>query len=151
MQHRILIISTTNSSRSQMAEAFLRSFDHRLDIFSAGLEPATNVHPIVVKVMAESGIDISQYKTKGVNQFLDQPFDYVITVSPEANKHCPAFTAEVKNRWHLAFNSPVEFADNQDETINEFRLIRKEIEEGFLSFYRSQIAGHSKCSCCCGH
>jgi arsenate reductase len=121
-----------------------------MEVFSAGIEPANCVHPLVVKVMAESGIDISQYKTKGVNQFLDQPFDYVITVSPEANKNCPSFNDVIKNRWHLAFNNPAEIIDNQEETINEFRLIRKEIEEGFLSFYRSQIAGQSGCSCCCG-
>lgn len=147
----ILIISTTDSCRSQMAGAFLKSFDHRLEVFSAGIEPANSVHPLTISVMAESGIDISHCTPKNVGQFLDQPFDYVFTLSPEANKHCPVFTGEVKNRWHLAFENPSVETSGDIEALEIFRRVRNEIEEGFLSFYRSQIAGNSGCSCCCGH
>ena len=84
MKKSVLILCTGNSCRSQMAEGFLRSFDSSLDVFSAGTKPAESVHPFAVKVMLEEWIDISLYKPKSVDEFLQRPFDYLITVCDAA-------------------------------------------------------------------
>lgn len=93
---RILILCTGNSSRSQMAHGFLQSFDRALTVRSAGTEPARRVHPLAVKVMAEAGIDISTHVPQHVDAFLQQPWDYVVTVCGRANATCPAFTGSVR-------------------------------------------------------
>src|SRR5437764_870218 len=80
VKKRILVLCTGNSARSQMAEGFLRSFDDRLEVFSAGTDPAARVNPNAIRVMREVGIDISGGTPKSVRQFVDQAFDYVITV-----------------------------------------------------------------------
>ena len=152
MRERILILCTGNSSRSQMAEAFLKSYDSRMDVFSAGTNPEKEVHPLAVKVMAELDIDISQNKPKLVNQFINEPFDYVITVCGDANKNCLPFTGKVKNRWHLEYPDPAKVEGTDEEILDAFRAIRDEINEGFLSLYQSQLAPSAcgSCSCCGG-
>ncbi|MDD2564657.1 MAG: arsenate reductase ArsC [Salinivirgaceae bacterium] len=152
MRERILILCTGNSSRSQMAEAFLKSYDSRMEVFSAGTEPAKEVHPMAIKVMAELDIDISQNKPKIVNPFINQSFDYVITVCGDANRNCPEFAGKVKNRWHLEFDDPAKVEGTDQEILDAFREIRDQIGEGFLSFYKSQMAPSScgSCSCCGG-
>lgn len=153
MSERILILCTGNSCRSQMAEAFLKSYDSRMEVFSAGTEPANEVHPLAIKVMAEIDIDISQNKPKLVDQFINQPFDYVITVCGDANKNCPVFTGNVKHRWHLGFPDPAAAEGTESEILEAFREIRDQIGNGFLSFYKSQMnpSSCSSCSCCGGH
>src|SRR5712692_5665345 len=92
---RILILCTGNSARSQMAAAFLKSFDSRLDVYSAGTEPAARINPHAVQVMREVGIDISGGRPKSVKEFVSQSFDYVITVCDGADKNCPNFSGKV--------------------------------------------------------
>src|SRR5437762_8577363 len=82
---RILVLCTGNSARSQMAAAFLKSFDPRLDVYSAGTQPAPRINPHAVKAMREVGIDISGGTPKSVKQFTSQSFDYVITVCDDAD------------------------------------------------------------------
>ena len=77
---RILILCTGNSCRSQMAEGFLKSFDSELEVFSAGTEPSNQVHPKAVEVMKEKGIDLSDHYPQKVDEFLNDAFDFVITV-----------------------------------------------------------------------
>ena len=84
---RILVLCTGNSARSQMAAGCLRSFDDRLQVFSAGTNPAARVNPKAIQVMREMGIDISGGMPKNVRQFVDQSFDYVITVCDDADKN----------------------------------------------------------------
>ena len=88
---RILILCTGNSCRSQMAEGFLRSFAPSWEVFSAGTKAAAQVHPLAVRVMSEVGIDLSENYPKTVDQFITQPFDYVITVCSNAKESCPVF------------------------------------------------------------
>ena len=83
-----------------MAEGFLKSFDKTLEVFSAGTAPSSQVHPLAVKVMSEVGIDISKSYPKNVDQFLNNSFDYVITVCGGANKICPAFMGKI-GRAHV--------------------------------------------------
>jgi arsenate reductase len=99
---RILFICTHNSARSQMAEGLLRHiYGDKYEVFSAGTNP-TNVNPLAIKAMAEIGIDISKHRSKSVMEFIDQSFDYVITVCGNAQKTCPVFPGEhEKIHWDL--------------------------------------------------
>jgi len=145
---KILILCTGNSCRSQMAQAFLQSYDRNLKVLSAGTEPAEKVNPFAIQVMNELGIDISKNKPNLVNQYLDEEWDYVITVCGGANETCPAFIGKVKNRWHLGYDDPAEATGTDEEKKVVFRKVRDEIKEGFKSFYNSQILGKHECDCC---
>ena len=136
---KILILCTGNSCRSQMAEGFLKSFDARLEIYSAGTHPASKANPFAVAVMKESGIDISQNKPKNVDLFVAEPFDYVITVCGGAREVCPAFTGEVKHRLHIGFDDPADAVGTPEEIFSVYRRVRDEIREEFLEFYRNRI------------
>jgi arsenate reductase len=132
---RILILCTGNSCRSQMAQGFLRTFNSSIEVFSAGTFPSPKVNPLAIKVMSESGIDISNYTPKNVDQFLNDKWDYVITVCDDANETCPVFYGDVKHRLHLGFEDPSKFVGPEDQKIEEFRKIRDQIKAGFYSFY----------------
>jgi arsenate reductase (thioredoxin) len=132
---KILILCTGNSCRSQMAQGFLQSFDERLQIFSAGTEPAARINPTAVKVMKEAGIDISGNKPKNVDQYLNEAWDYVITVCDDANESCPVFPGKVRNRLHMGFEDPSNFKGTDMQVISEFRRIRDEIRSAFYKFY----------------
>jgi len=136
---KILILCTGNSCRSQMAEGFLKSFDSNLEVFSAGTLPADKVNPNTIIVMNEVGIDLSNNSPKSVNQFLNDSFDYVITVCGGAKETCPAFLGNVKNRLHIGFEDPAEAQGNPKEILNVYRRIRNEIYEQFNNFYQLNI------------
>ena len=135
MQEKILIICTGNSCRSQMAEGFLKSFDNDLNVFSAGTEPSSKVHPKAIFVMKEIGIDISVNYPKPVDEFLDHSFDYVITVCGGARESCPSFTGDVKHRFHIGFEDPAEATGTEEEILKVFREIREEIKEKLNQWY----------------
>ena len=139
MSKRILVLCTGNSCRSQMAEGFLRSFDSRLGVFSAGTYPAIRVHPLAVAVMKEAGIDISSNSPKSVDQFLSLPFDYVVTVCDNAKEQCPVFLGIVNHRLHIGFDDPAEAIGTEEEILAEFRRVRDEIKERFRKFYSETI------------
>ncbi|MGI6478602.1 MAG: arsenate reductase ArsC [Salinivirgaceae bacterium] len=147
MSTRILLICDTNDCLSQIAEAYLKSFDSRLEVFSAGIKPSKEVNTLAIQVMNEVGIDISNNTAKSVNQFVTEQFDYVITLSDGANKNCPQFENGVKNRWHLAYEDPTKTDDDKENLLMLFRQTRDDLHTGFLSFYRTQIQGHRECSC----
>ncbi|HDP54628.1 MAG TPA: arsenate reductase ArsC [Bacteroidetes bacterium] len=144
---KILILCTGNSCRSQMAEGFLKSFDDTIEVFSAGTEPSSQAHPLAIKAMAEVNIDISKNRPKSVDKFINQSFDYVITVCGGANDNCPTFTGSVNNRWHIGFDDPAEATGTDEEVMAEFRRIRDEIAEGFSGFYKSEIKKVGGCCC----
>jgi arsenate reductase len=132
---KILILCTGNSCRSQMAHGFLRSFDGKLKVFSAGTIPAGKINPRAVKVMLEAGIDISMNTPKSVNLYLDQEWDYVITVCDDANETCPFFPGIVKHRLHMGFEDPSNVSGTDEFVMNEFRRTRDEIQSAFYKFY----------------
>ncbi|WP_456423494.1 arsenate reductase ArsC [Lutibacter sp.] len=136
---KILILCTGNSCRSQMAEGFLKSFDKNLEVYSAGTEPTLKVHPKAIQVMSELGIDLSNNKPKSVAQFLNQSFDYVITVCDGAKESCPMFTGSVKHRIHIGFEDPADTIGTDAEITSEFRKIRDEIEQRFNNFYLKNL------------
>jgi len=141
MNKSVLILCTGNSCRSQMAEGFLRSFDKSLEVFSAGTKPAEEVHPIAVQVMREEWVDLSLSKPKSVDEFLDQHFDYVITVCDEANESCPVFTGKVDHRLHIGFDDPATATGTKDEMLAVFRRVRDEINLKFRKFYNENLSG----------
>ena len=136
---KTLILCTGNSCRSQMAEGYLKSFDNRLEVFSAGTEPGSSVHPRAIQVMQEEGIDLSQNKPKAVSEYLHEEFDYVITVCDDAKESCPVFTGKVKNRLHIGFQDPAEVTGSKNFILSEFRRIRDEIKRDFQEFYHKRI------------
>jgi arsenate reductase len=120
-----------------MAEGFLKSFDDKLEVYSAGTNPSEKVYPKAIQVMNELGIDLSKNKTKSVDEYLDQEFDYVITVCDGAKESCPVFTGKVKHRQHIGFEDPAEVTGTEDFILSEFRRIRDEIKHDFTNFYQN--------------
>ena len=139
MKKRILILCTGNTCRSQMAEGFLKSFDDELDVFSAGVKPEGRVNPNAVKVMEEIGIDISGRKPQNVNEFINDSFDYVITVCDNARETCPVFLGDVKEQLHIGFEDPADATGTDEEILSVFRKVRDEIKRDFTEFYLKQI------------
>ncbi len=139
MRKRILILCTGNSCRSQMAVGFLKSFDKELKVFSAGTKPAERINPNAVSVMNEVGIDISKNEPDDVSKYLDQSFDYVITVCDNAKETCPIFTGKVKHRLHIGFEDPADATGTEEEMIPVFRKVRDEIKKEFYNFYKNTI------------
>lgn len=136
---KVLILCTGNSCRSQMAHGFLQSFDKNIEVRSAGTEPAKQVNQMAVKVMKEIGIDISHHTPKMVDQYLNDTWDYVITVCDHANETCPLFTGKVKHRLHIGFEDP-SHAKGTDEFIwSEFRRVRDQIKDAFYKFYTDDL------------
>jgi len=131
---RILILCTGNSCRSQMAEFFIKENYPNHDVFSAGTEPSTEVHPKAILVMKEKGIDISKGYPKAVTEFIKTDFDYVITVCGGAKESCPAFTGNVKHNLHIGFDDPAEATGTKHEILSVFRRVRDEIDAQFSNF-----------------
>lgn len=133
---RVLILCTGNSARSQMAEGLLRhDGGNKFDVFSAGVE-ASFVRPQAIKVMSEIGIDISNHRSKSVDEFLGQEFNYVITVCDNANERCPVFPGKTE-RIHWSFDDPAA-AKGEEETILEtFRRVRDEIRDKLRAFIKT--------------
>ena len=136
---KILILCTGNSCRSQMAQALLSSVDSKLGVFSAGTEPAEKVNERAIAVMKELGIDLSSAYPKSVTQYLDEEWDYVITVCGGANENCPMFVGKVKHRLHFGFDDPAAVTGDDEYVMSEFRRIRNEIKERFLTFYNEEV------------
>ncbi len=136
---RILILCTGNSCRSQMAEEFLKSFDSDLEVYSAGTNPSSQVHPKAVQVMLETGIDLSKNVTKNVEQFLNTAFDYVITVCDNAKEACPVFIGKVGKQIHIGFEDPAEAVGTDEEILAVFRKVRNEIKIKFYEFYKNNL------------
>jgi len=132
---KVLILCTGNSCRSQMAQGFLQSFDKNIEVHSAGTEPATQVNKTAVKVMHEVDVDISKHKPKLVDIYLNEVWDYVITVCDNAKETCPVFFGKVKHRLHMGFEDPSKSSGSEEHIMNEFRRVRDLIKKEFWSFY----------------
>lgn len=148
---RILILCTGNSCRSQMAHGFLQSFDASLEVFSGGTEPAQQVNPKAVEVMKEAGIDISGHVPTHVNTYLNQEWDYVITVCGGANESCPAFIGKVGKRLHIGFDDPSHAVGTPEFIDAEFHRVRDEIKKRFAEFYITEIKKLELPKCSCGN
>jgi len=136
---KILILCTGNSCRSQMAHGFLQSFDKNLEVRSAGTEPAAKINPEAVRVMAEAGVDISHHTPKMVDQYLEDEWDYVITVCDNANEACPAFFGKVRHRLHIGFEDPSHATGTPEFIRSEYIRVRDEIKTAFYKLYTDNI------------
>lgn len=106
---RILFLCTGNAARSQMAEALANAFHaEEVEAVSAGSRPAGWVHPLAIRALAEIGIDIRDAKSKGATEFLDQPFDIVVTVCDSAAQDCPTWP-NAKRIEHWPIEDPSYF------------------------------------------
>ena len=134
---KVLILCTGNSARSQMAEGLLRHDEgNDFIVESAGLEPSF-VRAEAIEVMSELGIDISGQRSKSLDEFLAQPFDYVITVCDNANQHCPLFPAAT-HRIHWSIEDPAAATGDEQTRLQAFRAARDELQERLSKFIRSE-------------
>lgn len=124
---RYLVLCTGNRCRSQMAHGIIQHLHPEAEVCSAGVKPASEVHPLAVKVMSEIGIDISAHYPKNVSGYIGQSWDYVITVCGGAKENCPMFTGKVGTHLHIGFDDPDAFTGTEDQIIGEFRRVRDEI------------------------
>lgn len=123
---RVLFLCTHNWARSQMAEGLLLSaYGDRFDVFSAGTE-ATHVRPLAIAAMADVGIDISGQRSKVLTEFVQQPFDYVITVCDQANESCPFFP-NAAQRLHWSFPDPSRATGDEAAQLAVYREVRDAI------------------------
>ncbi len=122
-----------------MAEGFLKYFDKTLQVYSAGTKPAERISAKAVFVMKEKGIDISSGVPEDVDTYVNDSFEYVITVCDNAKESCPVFTGNVKERLHIGFEDPAEAEGTEEEVLEFYRKIRDEIETAFLQLYKSKI------------
>lgn len=136
---KVLILCTGNSCRSQMAHGFLQSFDKDLIVCSAGTQAAGKLNQKAVAVMKEAGIDISHHTSDPVEKYLNEEWDYVITVCGGANETCPMFAGKVKHRLHMGFDDPSHVTGTDEYIWSEFIRVRDEIKDGFYNFYVEQI------------
>lgn len=141
---KILILCTGNSCRSQMAHGFLQSFDKSLTVCSAGTEASGKLNPKAVEIMREAGIDISQHTSDSVEKYLDEAWDYVITVCGGANETCPLFTGTVKQRLHIGFDDPSHVIGTDEFIRSEYLRVRSEIKEEFYMFYLDNLKNSSQ-------
>ena len=132
VKQKVLILCTGNSCRSQMAEGILRHYgDSRFEVFSAGTKPSA-VNPVAIQVMKEIGIDISDHRSKHVDEFKGKLFDYVVTVCGHAKESCPFFPGNTK-RLHWEFPDPPHGQEVTPEVLKRFREVRDLIRERFKS------------------
>lgn len=133
---RVLIVCSGNSARSQIAEGLLRSFlGGKVEVHSAGTHPS-RVNPLAIEVMKELAIDISGHRSKSVNEFAGQEFDYVITVCDSARETCPVFSGRAQ-RLHWTFEDPAAVSGSEEERKAVFRRVRDQIAEHLDDFVES--------------
>lgn len=150
---KVMLVCTQNSARSQMAEAFFKTYgDDIVEVYSAGLEP-TAVNPYAVKVMQEIGIDISGQRSKSVKEFLGRmSFAYVISVCKKAEGRCPIVFPGVRILLSWPFDDPASMEGAEEEKLQKFRQVRNEIDEKVKTWtmeYRNNCNTNDKEDGCC--
>lgn len=127
----VLFLCTGNSCRSQMAEGWARHLrGDRIEPYSAGIEKH-GLNPHAVKVMAESGVDISRHVSKSLEELADVKFDYVVTVCGHAHETCPIFPGDAKV-VHVGFDDPPRLARDEtdpERVLSHYRRVRDEIRD----------------------
>lgn len=139
---KILILCTGNSCRSQMAHGFLQSFNSSLKVYSAGTNASGKLNPQAVEVMKEAGIDISHHTSDNVEKYLNEEWDYVITVCGGAKENCPTFPGKVNNRLHIGFEDPSESKGSPEFIHAEFVRVRDKIKDVFYKLYIEELKGN---------
>jgi arsenate reductase len=123
----ILVLCTGNSCRSQIAEGYLQFYaGDKARVYSAGIE-VHGVNPKAIKIMAGDGIDISHHTSNHVDEYMDVPFDYIITVCDNAKENCPYFPSKAQ-RFHYNFPDPAKATGTEQEIMQEFERVREMIK-----------------------
>lgn len=143
-QKKVLFLCTGNSCRSQMAEGLV---DHFLgdwwEPFSAGTEPSGYVHPLAVKAMAELGIDISDHRSKSVDEFRDAELDLVMTVCDDAAENCPLWLGS-GNVHHIGFSDPADATGSEEERMEVFRRVRDGLRREVFGYLKEKADAGGK-------
>jgi len=130
---KVLFLCSSNSARSQMAEAFLRRYGNdSFDAFSAGLE-ASEINPYTIKVMEEKGVKLDGQFSKNLDKYLKDQFDFLITVCSKAEEKCPFFPG-VSVRLHWPLEDPAAVEGSDEEKLAVFRKVRDQIESKIIDF-----------------
>jgi len=125
-KRRVLFVCVHNSARSQMAEGMLRAWaGDRFEVASGGTE-ATGVRPEAIAVMGELGIDIGGHASKTIEQFMGQPWDFLIPVCEEACEACP-YVPGAKSVLRWSFDDPASASGSEEQRLAEFRRVRDEL------------------------
>ena len=136
---KVLFICTRNSARSQMAEGLINhDLAGKVQAFSAGTEPSS-VHPLAIAAMKEVGIDISRHRSKSIDEFSDEKFDFVITLCDHAAESCPVFFGGTQ-RMHMGFPDPAVVTGTEEEKLSFFRKLRDQIRKEVVDFLSKQGA-----------
>jgi len=131
---RVLFICTHNSARSQMAEGIMNAlYGNKFQSFSAGTNPS-KVNPLAIEVLKEIGIDISHHRSKSIDEFKGETFDYVVTVCDNAKENCPYFPGG-KKYVHRGFMDPASVEGTYEEKLSAFRKVRDEILNWIKEFF----------------
>ena len=147
MSKNILVLCADNGCRSQIAQAFLQYFDKNLKVCSAGTNSSGILDQEAVKIMKEINIDISNNSSEPVEKYIDEDWDYVITVCRDADENYPLFKGVVKNRRHIGFADPSKATGTPIEIEREYRRIRDQIKTKLYQFYSDELSDDSSCSC----
>jgi arsenate reductase len=133
VKRRVLFLCTGNSCRSQLAEAILRDLDgDRYEVFSAGIDPASEVNPLAIRVLQDRGLDTSGLRPKHVDEMMQIRFHRVITVCDNANEHCPYFPGA--ERIHWPFEDPATATGTEETRMRAFQTVYRELRNR-LSFW----------------
>ncbi len=130
---KVLFLCTGNSCRSQIAEGYLKHLaGEKFDVYSAGLEPS-QVNPNAIRVMKEENIDISFHTSDDINKFINEDFDYIVTVCDNAKENCPYFPGDAI-RIHWSFEDPADATGSEEEVLAVFREVRDQIKKRIIDF-----------------
>lgn len=139
-KQRVLILCTGNSCRSQIAEGLWRARGGaRWDVYSAGLAPK-GVNPLAVRVMDELNIDIRSHTSDNLTDYVDQPFDLVVTVCGNADQNCPVFPGAAE-KLHWPFDDPADAPGDDEARLPTFRRVRDEIAARIGSYLEASGGG----------
>ena len=139
----ILVVSSDNSYRSQIAEAYLRHYArHRANIFSAGILKR-DIHPKIKEILEEDGLDISNQTSNQINEYQAIDIDLILTVSNEADKSCPTFTSNPL-KFHYNFPALTRTNSTEEELLNELRETRNMIKTYCEKFLKIHLYSNSK-------
>ena len=135
---RILVLSTGNSCRSQIAKGYLKYFaKDKAEVYSGGIE-THGVNPKAIAIMKEDGIDISHHTSNNVSEYRNIDFDFVKTVCDNANERCPVFPSTAK-QFHHNFPDPAKAKGSENEIMQQFRNVRDEIKKFSKNFFKENL------------
>jgi arsenate reductase len=135
---KVLFLCTENACRSQMAEGLVNhDLAGQVQAFSAGVRP-TRVNPKAIQAMGELGIDLSQHRSKSVDDLAGEQFDLVITVCDRAQEQCPIFPGETEVR-HVGFPDPAKATGTDEEIMEAFRRVRDDLREKLVALVRERL------------